>query len=1062
MSRPRVKHSGFFVARSPLLPLDALTSLTADLESLAVADDDAVRRDFERVAARVRGLVLRPDVREAIFVASPSLDAARGAWLADPSSSRAAGFFLAALRYIARMAARPTPFGLFSGCALGAISDTTSLDIGAATLRRHTRLDMHYLVALTQALEREGEVASTLSFQPSSGVVRASDTIRYAEASVDPATRERHLSLVSVERTEHLDATLALAEGGARLAALADALRADGATPDEADAYLDELVSAQILTSSIAPPVTGGDPLAEVIRALDVASRVDARGASRSASVRDALSEARAAVEGLDRGGVGLHPDRYLEVTRRLTGLPIEAEPARLFHVDLWREDAGLSLGAPHLQLVEDAISSALAVSVAREANPELRAFRDAFVERYDQREVPLGEALDEERGIGFPAGRAVGDASPLLDGLLFPAREVGGRAIEARDRFLSRRVAELARAGAREWVLTDEDLRSLRGGLTDAALPDAFAVFGRFLLPDDGTDKPWFSVDSVSGPSGATLLGRFCHGDAVLTSAVRRHTADEEALQPGAIFAEVVHLPEGRAGNVLCRPLLRSFEIPLYGRSGAPPDRQIKLSDLAVSVRDGRLTLRSVSLDREVLPRMTSAHNPDVTALGQYRFLCAMQYADAQPIGFSWGSCEATATWLPRVRHGRVVLAPARWVVSASQLRDVASGTTAQRFRATQALRAELGLPRWVGIGTADNVLPLDLDNPCLIEAAAQMLKGPGAVTLVEAPGVTSSALTTGPRGSFAHEIVVPFTRQRAPSPPRTFTARASSPRSFAPGSEWLYARIYCGTTTADAVLVDLVKPLVAEAIALGCDRWFFIRYADPRPHLRVRFRGAPSTLSGALLPRLHAAVEPWLGDGRVGLFNLDTYQREVERYGGDEGVELAEEIFQVDSELSLGLVEQFRGDHGYRARWRLALYGMHTIAQLFTPDRAAALALVRQARRAFAEELRVDATTEALLGRRYRAERAALARLCDEGPAPELPGAVDVFGAAIPRLRDLARRHRLAALEGSRALIAQSFVHMHVNRMLRSQQREQEFALYDLLLRLYESEAARARRQA
>lgn len=1061
MNRPRVRHSGFFVARSPLLPVDALTSLAEGLEALAVADDEAVQRDVDRVVARVRELVLRPDVREAIFVASPSLDAARGAWLADPSNGRAAGFFQAALRYLARMSARPTPFGLFSGCALGAIGDATSLDVGSATTRRHTRLDMHYLVALTQALESEVDLASTLSFEPSRGIVRTSDAIRYAEASVDATTRERSLSLVSVERTEYLDATLALAEGGARLADLAAALCADDTTRDEANAYVDELVRAQILTSSITPPVTGDDPLEAVIRALDVAGRIDAPGAPRAASVRDALTGAHEAIKGLDRDGLGIHPDRYLDVTKHLAGLPIEAEPARLFHVDLSREGAGLSLGAPHLRLVEEALAAALAVSVSREANPELRAFRDAFVERYDQREVPLGEALDEERGVGFPAGREIGDASPLLDGLVFPERETGGRAIEARDRFLSRRLEELVRADAKEWVLNDEDLPSLRAGLTDEALPDAFAVFGRFLRPDDGTDAPWFAVESVSGPSGATLFGRFCHGDAALTSAVKRHISDEEALRPGAVFAEIVHLPEGRAGNVLCRPVLRDFEIPLYGRPGAPTERQIKVSDLALSVRDGRLTLRSVSLDREVIPRMTSAHNPDVTALGPYRFLCAMQDADAQPIGFSWGACEVTATRLPRVRLGRVVLSPARWTVPASELRDVASGTVAQRFRAMQSLRTRLGLARWVGVGSADNILPVDLDNPCLIEAAAQMFKGPGVITLVEAPGVTSSALTRGPRGTFAHEVVVPFTRQREPSPPWASAARTTSPRSFAPGSEWLYARLYCGATTADAALVDLVKPLVAEATALGCDRWFFIRYADPRPHLRVRLRGSPRTLTGALLPRLHAAVAPWLADGRVDRFNLDTYDREVERYGGDVGVELAEELFQIDSELALGLVERFRGDRGYGARWRLALYGMHTLTGLFAPDHAAALSMVREARRAFAAELRVDARVEVQLGRRYRAERAALSRLCDEGPARELPEAAEVFDAAIPRFHDLARRHRLAALGGSRTSIVQSFLHMHVNRMLRSKQRAQEFALYDLLVRLYESEAARARRR-
>ena len=41
----------------------------------------------------------------------------------------------------------------------------------------------------------------------------------------------------------------------------------------------------------------------------------------------------------------------------------------------------------------------------------------------------------------------------------------------------------------------------------------------------------------------------------------------------------------------------------------------------------------------------------------------------------------------------------------------------------------------------------------------------------------------------------------------------------------------------------------------------------------------------------------------------------------------------------------------------------------------------------------------------------------------------------------------------------IAPNYVHMHVNRMLRSAHGNQEFVLYDFLARIYESRAIRAR---
>ena len=56
----------------------------------------------------------------------------------------------------------------------------------------------------------------------------------------------------------------------------------------------------------------------------------------------------------------------------------------------------------------------------------------------------------------------------------------------------------------------------------------------------------------------------------------VREHLRGEEAHKPDVAFAEIVHLPEGRLGNVILRPVLRGHEIPFLGRSGAPPESQL------------------------------------------------------------------------------------------------------------------------------------------------------------------------------------------------------------------------------------------------------------------------------------------------------------------------------------------------------------------------------------------------------------------------------------------------------------------------------------------------------
>src|SRR5438045_1132351 len=223
--------------------------------------------------------------------------------------------------------------------------------------------------------------------------------------------------------------------------------------------------------------------------------------------------------------------------------------------------------------------------------------------------------------------------------------------------------------------------------------------------------------VSGVSGPSGARMLARFCDADPALRAGVLAHLRAEEGWRPDAVYAEIVHLPEGRIGNILARPLLREYEIEYLGRSGAPAERVIPAGDLSVSVRDGNVVLRSRRLDREVIPRLSSAHNFARRSLGVYRFLCALQsQGRAGALMWDWGEL-ARMPFLPRVTHGRAVLARARWRLEPHELESARRARGASRWRAVREWREARGVPRGVMLADADNLLPLDLDHPLGVE---------------------------------------------------------------------------------------------------------------------------------------------------------------------------------------------------------------------------------------------------------------------------------------------------------------------------------------------------------
>src|SRR5262249_60279231 len=80
--------------------------------------------------------------------------------------------------------------------------------------------------------------------------------------------------------------------------------------------------------------------------------------------------------------------------------------------------------------------------------------------------------------------------------------------------------------------------------------------------------------------------------------------------------------------------------------------------------------------------------------------------------------------------------------------------------------------------------------------------------------------------------------------------------------------------------------------------------------------------------------------------------------------------------------------------------------------------------------------------------------------------PAWLDAFACRSTRTRDaVAAVHAAedsASLDVPIAVLAESYVHMHLNRLFRAEQRAQELVVYDFLSRLYESRAARRRATA
>ncbi len=1087
-------HSHFFALRTPLLPAEELVSwseaLTASSAWQAGTDFDSLTKawteDVKVLRSRLVEIVSRPEILHALYVASPSLQTGIEHWRRDPDAKKGLQAERALIRYFARMAARSTPFGLFSGCSVGRVDErsnsNTTLLMPRDQYRLCCRLDFDYLFALTAELQRDPALELELRFWPNSSLHSVAGAWHYTESRLADTRRSHHL--VKIENDSYLNAVIARAQTGATVADLVAAvLQAPGdANPSEEDAreyVLALLRENELLISNLSPLLTGTPPLDDVIQQLESLP-------SGKATV-SILCAVREQIRLLEQTGLSCVPADYQRITSLIEKLPAKVDLAKLYQVDMIKPVDQAVIGKA---VIDEMIKGVdLLCHLGQTAEPdELKSFREAFSARYERALVPLVEALDEEAGVGFGSAGGRTDPSPLLRGLIL--NRAGGEESPWRGRTLEphaelvRQIFAFAKTGKDEMELDVSTLSQHE--VSTNKLADSFCVMGTLVAASTSALQAGdfqFYLHGAVGPSGARLLGRFCHEDAEIEAGVRKHIEQEETHDPEAVYAEVVYLPEGRIGNVLCRPVLRAYEIPYLGRSGAQPDRQLPVSDLLVGIEGNNIVLYSQRLSRRVIPRVTNAHgfmNPLLSSI--YRFLCYMQHQHGASVpGFSWGPLESL-DYLPRVRVGRLVLSLARWKLSEKEVEAIGKDHGSRRFFAVQELRRQRKLPRWVVLQEGDNSLPVDLENALSVDAFVHVLKRGVQATLVEMYPAHDQLCVSGPEGHFYHELHVPFVRkprERESEAERSKGEQRSAAtavpaivsrdaRILPPGSDWLYVKLYGGGTALDEILTTTVPPLVRTMIDSGAAaRWFFIRYADPHDHLRIRFNGAPSRITQELLPRVCEAFNPLLASGKLFKIEFDTYVREIERYGGMEAMLAAEDIFFADSEAVLEILTQLAaGDESLDLRWRIGLMGVDYLLSDCDLDDSSKRVTMQRWRDTFQSEFKIDTLGKKQLSDKFREQRKKLELLFDDSSenAGEWQGAKQALvrrservGKAIAMLRGLAATGKLA---GEVIELAASFSHMHINRLIRSSQRAHELVFYDFLFQIYDSRIAKKTR--
>ncbi|NMC99596.1 MAG: lantibiotic dehydratase, partial [Bacteroidales bacterium] len=204
---------------------------------------------------------------------------------------------------------------------------------------------------------------------------------------------------------------------------------------------------------------------------------------------------------------------------------------------------------------------------------------------------------------------------------------------------------------------------------------------------------------------------------------------------------------------------------------------------------------------------------------------------------------------------------------------------------------------------------------------------------------------------------------------------------RTFIIGSEWLYYKIYSGPKTADRVLTEVIKPVTEILLDENIiDSWFFIRYADPKQHIRVRFHHKESHLQIRTIQLIHELLMPFIDTGMIWKVLTDTYNREIERYGKSLIEPTEQFLFFYDSMMVVNILDQIEGDEGEKLRWMIGLRAVNEMLEIFRFNDIEKSNFIQKLRDGFGEEFGMNKDLKSQLSDKYRNEKKSIESIMDK----------------------------------------------------------------------------------
>jgi lantibiotic biosynthesis protein len=947
------------------------------------------------------------------------------------------------IRYFLRMSYRATPFGLSAGISLASYKDADCLQ-KIVYRHRSVKIDSAVISNILKEINSDKNIRELFTFYSNNTLFLKNGNYRFFEKN--ELKNSFDFSLTKVEGNDFLDEILKVSISGVTLNEIRTFLQGDEELEsDEIEEFIEELINSQLIVSYLQYDVLNVNfdiDLINQLKDLYTKSRI-----KDLQPVITLLSRVKELCEELEK--LELESPNSLPIINELDLLLKDYNDSEITAVQIdLIEESNFSLPFREKKYIEKNINIFHKLNFQINKRKKLTEFKKEFLNRYGNRAVSLLEVLDLEIGIGYPVNLKANAKSSLLDRVQVADKNIPHEnSIKEWDKFLLEKYEQYLSNKASTITIKSSDLNFIDAIYEEHSQSMLFSA----QLYESEPEKYEYFVSAIRKGTAQFSAGRFAYKSEEMKkymSEVANYEMNQ--LCDNQIYAEIKHYSQPRLGNISQRPNHYDYFIPIYDNGFGASDFEIALSDLYIYIDNDAVILYSEKLNKQIIPKVSCAQNTALLTCSIYNFLGEV-IDDSFMTYWDWGFLN-NKFHLPRVQYGNFILSKERWILNPRVIYSKAKTTDVLKdFISLNSIK------RYVTLNSAgDNFLPLDLESEISINLIHDELIKDNIVTLEESINlVNDKAAIKNDFGKTTNEIHIPILSEKSGGPKRyelekikaSITNTNEKSYKLFPDKSSLYFKIYVKNEQVDRLLIEKIFSLTSGLVYLKkCDYYFFIRYKDPEYHFRIRFFSNKLDID-YIVNSINSVLKEEIDSYIVDKIQIDTYERETERYGGTIGMAISEKIFYYDSVCVLETLLWIEKNDKEQDKWLIAMQGVHHLFEDFSVQIDNRIKKLEQLRDYYYEEVANKSEVNKQVFFLFQENKQRIDMYMN----------VEEFKKhffSYFETRSLKNKVYINDLnQNNVSYSAENYIHMFLNRFFENNPNQQELIIYDLLIRYYKT---------